>query len=109
MSELPLLTALCVLLSTFLTPCHCAERVDVRELLTQRLRQKRDVTSDSMTSFRRKRDGEGVPMSEMKEALALDDDANVDVIQTTSSAQGTQIVKLQERYRGERNILSCIH
>jgi len=77
----------------------CAERIDVKELLERHVRRKRGVTSDSMTSFRLKRDG-GVPMEEVSEALSLEDDVSMDVILTTTTVQGTQIVKMQEKYKG---------
>ena len=80
----------------------CAERVDAR-LLLQHVLQRRQLTSNSETSHRFKRDGAKVPTSELTDAMSLDDDTRLDVVTTTTTVQGTQLIKMQEIFKGKCN------
>ena len=55
-----------------------------------------------MTSYRFKRDADKLPMSELNDVMSLGDSTELDVIATTSTAQGTQLVKMQEKFKGEK-------
>ena len=77
----------------------CAERVDAR-LLLQHVLQRRQLTSNSVTSHRFKRDGAKVPTSELTDAMSLDDDTRFHVVTTTTTVQGTQLIKMQETFKG---------
>ena len=77
----------------------CAERVDAR-LLLQHVLQRRQLTSNSVTSHLFKRDAAKVPTSELTDAMSLDDDTKLDVVTTTTTVQGTQLIKMQETFKG---------
>ena len=81
-----------------------AERVDAKQLL-QHVLQKRHMMSDSMTSYLFKRDSGKLPIKELDEVMSLGQNTKLDVVQTTSTVQGTRLVKLQEKYKG---ILFCL-
>ena len=40
-------------------------------------------------------------MNEMTDAISLDDDTRLDVVKTTTTVQGTQLVKMQEKFKGD--------
>ena len=63
--------------------------------------QKRQLESNFMMSNRFKRDAAKLPMNEMTDAMSLDDDTRLDVVKTTTTVQGTQLVKMQEKFKGD--------
>ena len=74
----------------------CAERVDTK-LLLQHMLQKCQLGSNSVTSNRFKRDAAKLPMNEMTDAMSLNDDTRLDVVKTTTTVQGTQLIKMQKK------------
>ncbi|XP_076464049.1 elastase-like [Babylonia areolata] len=76
-----------------------AQRVSAKSLL-QHAMHRRHVTSQPVTSYRFKRNADVIPMTEMDDVMALERDANLQLVQETLTVQGTKVLKMQERYKG---------
>ncbi|KAK7103209.1 hypothetical protein V1264_018160 [Littorina saxatilis] len=76
-----------------------AERVDIKALL-QHVMRKRHAVSEPVTSYRSIRDASKVRRDELDDVMALGQDTKLDIVKVKSTVQGTQLVKMQERYQG---------
>ncbi|XP_076442960.1 virulence metalloprotease-like [Babylonia areolata] len=88
-----------ILLACLVSTSDGAKIVDVKDLLQRAWRKSRDL-SDAMTSLQYKRDAGRLTRRELDDAIALDDDTKLQVVKTTTTAQGTRLMKMQETFQG---------
>ncbi|KAL8580461.1 hypothetical protein ACOMHN_001230 [Nucella lapillus] len=88
-----------VCLTLLVTTSQGAERVSARALLQQAF-HRRQQSTEPVSTYRFKRDGNMMTMTELGDVMALDADSDLEVMQKSMSVQGTQVVKMQERYKG---------